>query len=147
MAKAEMCTKCGISHSHYMLISHLSQQRWRRRWRHYIKPTRLPNSQLQFESHHWLFVRTHGVICSHFSGNKTGCFLRRIEIFPSGYFSLDDQLHPWTSCSNRYLKPNQAVFFTHFFFFFLPIPKQSISTALWQKRNRKFNLNKWKHAT
>lgn len=73
-SKVDICTKFGISFTHCMLISHLSQRRWRGRWWCCYKPTRLPNCRPEFESHHWIYLRTPGEISWGFSGNKARCF-------------------------------------------------------------------------
>ena len=103
---SNMCTIHDIWSSHFMLINHMLQQQEEGRVAGcYYKPTRLPNERLEFESHHWIFLRTAGDVSICFLlGDKTRCYLRSGwggGTFPVSLLAIPfshrkwDHLHPW----------------------------------------------------
>lgn len=100
LSQADICTKHGGLH--YMLTCHLSQQEVEVKVVVILQPTRLPNSWLQFESHHWIFIMR--------PGDTAICFLWQTKpaIFQtrsSQTISTCDRADP-----SSYLKPNHDLF-------------------------------------
>lgn len=85
-----------------MLINHMLQQQEEGRVAGcYYKPARLPNARLEFESRHWIFLRTAGDVSICFLlGDKTRCYLRSGGTFPVSLLAIPfshrkwDHLHP-----------------------------------------------------
>ena len=116
---SNMCTIHDIWSSHFMLINHMLQQQEEGRVAGcYYKPTRLPNERLEFESHHWIFLRTAGDVSICFLlGDKTRCYLRSgwggghflclfwlfLFLTGSGTISIHEPGN-----QNKYFEPNRA---------------------------------------
>lgn len=82
-----------VSHSHHMLISHLSRQEVDGMV--VYKSTRLPNGLPQYESDPWIFLRTPGDISRRSCGDQ-----KRLFFTGSQTITICDR-----SEQNRYFKP------------------------------------------
>ena len=121
-SKVDISTKHGVSVSYYILINYLSHQE---------VEGMVPNGWLQFESHHWIFLRRPVGISRHFCWDQNRPFFFLTGSWTSSIRDRGNQ--------NRYFKWNHDCF--------LILTKCSLfinltwAWALSEKKKREKNLN------
>lgn len=100
-----------------------------------LQQNRLANSWLQFKWHQWILGSTPGNISICFCQESFKHFQWIIFLQNWVFFKETcGHLHPWSWRPKGFTYPYQV--------FFVLKPRQSVSTVLWQDRNREFNLSR-----